>query len=153
MFSAARALLGVAESATFPGAIKAVAEWFPKKERALATGIFNAGTNTGAIITPLLVPWIALAWGWQWAFIATGSLGFFWLLLWLVVYRSAESNPRVSSDELAHIRSDPPDPENARVPWTRLLGLRQTWAVAAGELPAAALLGVYLFWAPQIPGA
>src|SRR2546426_7463966 len=80
MFSAARALLGVAESANFPGAIKAVAEWFPKKERALATGIFNAGTNTGAIITPLLVPWIALAWGWQWAFIATGSLGFFWLL-------------------------------------------------------------------------
>src|SRR5205807_860733 len=102
LFSAARALLGVAESANFPGAIKAVAEWFPKKERALATGIFNAGTNTGAIVTPLLVPWIALTWGWQWAFIATGSLGFVWLLLWLAVYRNPESNPRVSSDELAH---------------------------------------------------
>src|SRR5207253_1851692 len=76
LFSAARGLLGVAESANFPGAIKAVAEWFPKRERALATGIFNAGTNTGAILTPLLVPWIALKWGWQWAFIATGSLGF-----------------------------------------------------------------------------
>ena len=97
MFSAARALLGIAESANFPGAIKAVAEWFPKKERALATGIFNAGTNTGAIITPLLVPWIALTWGWQWAFIATGSLGFVWLLLWLAVYRSPDENPRVSS--------------------------------------------------------
>ena len=149
MFSAARALLGVAESANFPGAIKAVAEWFPKKERALATGIFNAGTNTGAIITPLLVPWIALAWGWQWAFIATGSLGFFWLLLWLVVYRSAESNPRVSSDELAYIRSDPPDPENARVSWIRLLGLRQTWAVAAGKLLADPIWWFYLYWLPK----
>jgi len=149
MFSAARALLGVAESANFPGAIKAVAEWFPKKERALATGIFNAGTNTGAIITPLLVPWIALAFGWQWAFIATGSLGFLWLLLWLAVYRSPESNARVSSDELAHIRSDPPDPANARVPWIRLLGFRQTWAVAAGKLLADPIWWFYLYWLPK----
>src|SRR2546422_951080 len=144
LFSAARALLGVAESANFPGAIKAVAEWFPKKERALATGIFNAGTNTGAIITPLLVPWIALTWGWQWAFIATGSLGFLWLLLWLAVYRSPESNPRISRDELAHIRSDPPDLESARVPWIRLLGFRQTWAVAAGKLLADPIWWFYL---------
>src|SRR5947208_2337257 len=149
LFSAARALLGVAESANFPGAIKAVAEWFPKKERALATGIFNAGTNTGAIVTPLLVPWIALTWGWQWAFIATGSLGFLWLLLWLAVYRSPESNPRVSSDELAHIRSDPPDPANARVPWIRLLGFRQTWAVAAGKLLADPIWWFYLYWLPK----
>ena len=149
LFSAARALLGVTESANFPGAIKAVAEWFPKKERALATGIFNAGTNTGAIITPLLVPWIALTWGWQWAFIATGSLGFFWLLLWLALYRSPESNPRVSRDELAHIRSDPSDPENARVPWIRLLGFRQTWAVAAGKLLADPIWWFYLYWLPK----
>ena len=149
LFSAARALLGVAESANFPGAIKAVAEWFPKKERALATGIFNAGTNTGAIITPLLVPWIALTWGWQWAFIATGSLGFFWLVLWLAVYRSPESNRRVSSDELAHIRSDPPDSENARVPWIRLLTFRQTWAVAAGKLLADPIWWFYLYWLPK----
>jgi len=149
LFSAARALLGVAESANFPGAIKAVAEWFPKKERALATGIFNAGTNTGAIITPLLVPWIALTWGWQWAFIATGSLGFFWLLLWLVVYRSPESNARVSRDELAHIRSDPPDGENARLTWIRLLGFRQTWAVAAGKLLADPIWWFYLYWLPK----
>src|SRR5207302_8415272 len=83
LFSAARALLGVAESANFPGAIKAVAEWFPKKERALATGIFNAGTNTGAIVTPLLVPWIALTWGWQGAFIAAGALGLVVRVRWL----------------------------------------------------------------------
>ena len=149
LFSAARALLGVTESANFPGAIKAVAEWFPKKERALATGIFNAGTNTGAIITPLLVPWIALTWGWQWAFIATGSLGFLWLLLWLAVYRSPESNPRISRDELAHIRSDPPDLESARVPWIRLLGFRQTWAVAAGKLLADPIWWFYLYWLPK----
>jgi len=149
LFSAARALLGVAESANFPGAIKAVAEWFPKRERALATGIFNAGTNTGAIITPLLVPWIALTWGWPWAFIATGSLGFLWLILWLALYRSPESNPRVSSDELAHIHSDPADPENARVPWIRLLGFRQTWAVAAGKLLADPIWWFYLYWLPK----
>ena len=149
LFSAARALLGVTESANFPGAIKAVAEWFPKKERALATGIFNAGTNTGAIITPLLVPWIALAWGWQWAFIATGALGFFWLLLWLALYRSPESNPRVSRDELAHICSDPSDPEHAGVPWIRLLGFRQTWAVAAGKLLADPIWWFYLYWLPK----
>ena len=149
LFSAARALLGVAESANFPGAIKAVAEWFPKKERALATGIFNAGTNTGAIVTPLLVPWIALTWGWQWAFIVTGSLGFLWLALWLAVYRSPDANPRVSSDELAHIRSDPPDPEHARVPWLRLLGFRQTWAVATGKLLADPIWWFYLYWLPK----
>jgi len=149
LFSAARALLGVAESANFPGAIKAVAEWFPKRERALATGIFNAGTNTGAIITPLLVPWIALTWGWPWAFIATGSLGFLWLILWLALYRSPESNPRVSSDELAHIHSDPADPENARVPWIRLLCFRQTWAVAAGKLLADPIWWFYLYWLPK----
>src|SRR5439155_272630 len=93
--TAAPALLGLGESANFPGAIKTVAEWFPKDERALATGIFNAGTNTGAIITPLLVPWIALTWGWRWAFIATGSIGFLWLLLWLALYRSppADAHP------------------------------------------------------------
>src|SRR3989475_1208434 len=123
--------------------------WFPKKERALATGIFNAGTNTGAILTPLVVPWIALKWGWQWAFIATGSLGFLWLLLWLAVYRSPESNARVSSDELAHIRSDPPDPANARVAWIRLLGFRQTWAVAAGKLMADPIWWFYLYWLPK----
>src|SRR5207249_4795675 len=148
-FSFARAMLGVSESAIFPGSIKAVAEWFPQRERALATGIFNAGTNTGAILTPLLVPWITLRWGWQWAFIATGSLGFIWLLLWLAVYRSPGTNPRVTSDELAHIRSDPPDPENTRVPWIRLLSYRQTWAIAAGKFLADPIWWFYLYWLPK----
>jgi MFS transporter, ACS family, aldohexuronate transporter len=151
LFSAARALLGVAESANFPGAIKAVAEWFPKKERALATGIFNAGTNTGAIVTPLVVPWIALTWGWRWAFIATGSLGFLWLVAWLPLYRNPESHPRVSEAELSHIRGDAPDAadQTGGVPWIRLLRMRQTWAFAAGKLLADPVWWFYLYWLPK----
>jgi MFS transporter, ACS family, aldohexuronate transporter len=148
-FSAARALLGLGESANFPGAIKAVAEWFPKRERALATGIFNAGTNTGAIITPLVVPWIALTWGWPWAFIATGSLGFLWLVLWLALYRSPETHPRVSGAELAHIHSDPAESAGAAVPWIRFLGYRQTWAFAVGKLLADPIWWFYLYWLPK----
>jgi ACS family hexuronate transporter-like MFS transporter len=148
-FSAARALLGLGESANFPGAIKTVAEWFPKRERALATGIFNAGTNTGAIITPLLVPWIALTWGWQWAFIVTGSLGFLWLAVWLAVYRSPEHHPRVSASELTHIRSDPDSSLGASVPWHRLLGYRQTWAFVTGKLLADPVWWFYLYWFPK----
>src|SRR5206468_11720094 len=98
--SAPRAPLGLGASANFPGAIKTVAEWFPKEERALATGIFNAGTHPDAIVTPLLVPWIALTWGWRWAFIVTGALGFVCLLLWLALYRSPDVHPPVSSAEL-----------------------------------------------------
>lgn len=150
-FSAARALLGLGESANFPGAIKTVAEWFPKRERALAAGIFNAGTNTGAIITPLLVPWIALTWGWRWAFIATGGLGFVWLLLWLALYRSPEAHPRVSEAELAHIRGDSAETEAGQggVAWLRLLGTRQTWAFAVGKLLADPVWWFYLYWLPK----
>jgi ACS family hexuronate transporter-like MFS transporter len=147
-FSAARALLGLGESANFPGAIKTVAEWFPKRERALASGILNAGTNTGAILTPLFVPWIALTWGWRWAFIVTGSLGFLWVLLWLALYREPERHPRVTAGELAHIRSDPPD-ASAKVPWLRLLGFRQTWAFAVGKLLADPVWWFYLYWLPK----
>ena len=147
-FSAARALLGLGESANFPGAIKTVAEWFPKRERALAAGILNGGTNTGAILTPLLVPWIALTWGWRWAFILTGSLGFLWLLLWLALYREPERHPSVTAEELAHIRSDPPDAP-AKVPWLRLLGFRQTWAFAVGKLLADPVWWFYLYWLPK----
>ena len=136
-FSAARALLGLGESANFPGAIKTVAEWFPKEERALATGIFNAGTNTGAIVTPLLVPWIALTWGWRSAFIVTGSIGFLWLILWLALYRS----PPASSTEA--------DEAAERVPWIRLLGVRQTWAIVAGKLLADPIWWFYLYWLPK----
>lgn len=150
-FSVARALLGLGESANFPGAIKTVAEWFPKKERALATGIFNAGTNTGAIITPLVVPWIALTWGWPWAFIATGALGFVWLIVWLAVYRSPEDNPHVSPTELAYIRSDsaPTAPTAPPIPWLRLLTYRQTWAVVAGKFMADPIWWFYLYWLPK----
>jgi MFS transporter, ACS family, aldohexuronate transporter len=137
-FSAARALLGLGESANFPGAIKAVAEWFPKEERALATGIFNAGTNTGAIITPLLVPWIALTWGWRWAFIITGSFGFVWLLLWLALYRSPPAE------------ADASEPDEPRVPWIRLLGVRQTWAIVVGKLMADPIWWFYLYWLPKL---
>jgi ACS family hexuronate transporter-like MFS transporter len=148
-FAAARALLGLGESANFPGAIKTVAEWFPNRERALATGIFNAGTNTGAIVTPLLVPWIALTFGWRWAFIVTGSLGFVWLALWLALYRSPEEQPRLSSAELAHIRGDSPDPAGGRLSWIRLLGQRQTWAVVVGKLLADPIWWFYLYWLPK----
>lgn len=157
-FSAARALLGLGESANFPGAVKTVAEWFPKRERALATGIFNAGTNTGAILTPLIVPWITVTWGWRWAFVVTGSLGFFWLLLWLVLYRAPERHPGVTPAELAHIHSDPPEVAVNRVSnsilaalfsWLRLLGLRQTWAFAVGKLLADPVWWFYLFWLPK----
>jgi ACS family hexuronate transporter-like MFS transporter len=151
-FSFARAMLGLGESAIFPGAIKTVAEWFPQKERALATGIFNAGTNTGAILTPLLVPWITLRWGWQWAFIATGMLGFAWLFLWLPLYRNPESSERVSAAELAHIRGVGPGEAiapNPRVPWIRLFGYRQTWAFVVGKLMADPIWWFYLYWLPK----
>jgi ACS family hexuronate transporter-like MFS transporter len=151
-FSFARAMLGLGESAIFPGSIKAVAEWFPQKERALATGIFNAGTNTGAILTPLLVPWITLRWGWQCAFIATGVLGFAWLFLWLPLYRNPEVSGRVSAVELAHIRGGGPGDSpasEARVPWIRLFGYRQTWAFVVGKLMADPIWWFYLYWLPK----
>src|SRR5687768_6172927 len=124
-FAFARAMLGLGESAIFPGSIKAIAEWFPQKERALATGIFNAGTNTGAILTPLLVPWITLRWGWQWAFIATGALGFVWLFLWLPLYRHPPSDSPLSPPSSPSV--SPPSS-----PWLSLFRYRQTWAFIAG---------------------
>src|SRR6266436_9922061 len=104
-FGVARAALGVGEAGNFPAAIKTVAEWFPKKERALATGIFNAGSNVGAIVAPLTVPWIAINYGWQWAFIMTGAIGLVWLAFWIPIYSRPEVHPRVSTAELAHIQS------------------------------------------------
>jgi MFS transporter, ACS family, aldohexuronate transporter len=142
-FSAARALLGLGESANFPGAIKTVAEWFPKDERALATGIFNAGTNTGAIVTPLVVPWIALTWGWPWAFIVTGSVGFLWLILWLALYRSPPPPPPATT------HSDDVEEPSAAVPWIRLLAIRQTWAIIVGKLLADPIWWFYLYWLPK----
>jgi ACS family hexuronate transporter-like MFS transporter len=147
-FSIARAALGLGESGNFPGAIKTTAEWFPRKERALATGIFNAGSNVGAIVTPLVVPWIALRWGWQEAFIATGALGFVWLIFWLLVYREPEGHPKVSRAELAHIRSDPVEP-TTHVPWLSLLGHRQAWAFIIGKFLTDPIWWFYLYWLPK----
>jgi ACS family hexuronate transporter-like MFS transporter len=147
-FAVARAALGLGESGNFPAAIKTTAEWFPKRERALATGIFNAGSNVGAIITPILVPWIALTWSWQAAFVATGSLGFIWLAFWLWLYREPEGHPKVSVAELALIRSDPVDPP-MRVRWLGLLGHRQTWAFLLGKFMTDPIWWFYLYWLPK----
>jgi len=147
-FLAARSALGFGESGIFPASIKTTAEWFPQKERALATGIFNAGTNVGAIITPLVVPWITIHLGWRWAFIFTGLLGFVWLIFWLALYRKPEEHPRLSRAELEYIRSDPASPP-VRVPWLGLLAHRQTWAVLGGKFLTDPIWWFYLFWAPD----
>jgi ACS family hexuronate transporter-like MFS transporter len=147
-FALARAALGLGESGNFPAAIKTTAEWFPKRERALATGIFNAGSNVGAIITPILVPWIALTWSWQAAFIATGMLGFGWLVFWLWLYREPAQHPKVSPAEMAFIRSDPVEP-SVRVRWFALLGRRQTWAFLLGKFMTDPIWWFYLYWMPK----
>lgn len=148
-FGAARAALGLGEAGNFPAAIKTVAEWFPKKERALATGIFNAGTNVGAIVAPLTVPWIALTYGWRWAFILTGAIGFVWLLFWIPMYARPEVHPRVSPSELAYIQSDPPDPPAAKIPWINLIPHRQTSAFAIGKYMTDPIWWFYLYWIPN----
>ena len=148
-FGVARAALGVGEAGNFPAAIKTVAEWFPKKERALATGIFNAGSNVGAIVAPFTVPWIAVHMGWQWAFILTGGIGLVWLAFWIPIYGRPETHPRLSRAELAHIQSDPPDPVGARTPWLRLIPRRETSAFAIGKCLTDPIWWFYLYWVPQ----
>jgi len=147
-FIAARAALGFGEAGVFPASIKSVAEWFPKKERALATGIFNAGTSVGAMVTPLFVPWIAERLGWRWAFVITGALGFAWLLLWLAMYRKPEEHARCTAEELAVIQSDP-IVASGRIRWARLLPLRQTWVFATGKFLTDPVWWFYLFWIPD----
>ena len=147
-FSIVRFALGAGESGNFPASIKTVAEWHPRKERALATGIFNAGSNVGALVAPILVPWITFAWGWQWAFVVTGALGFLWIVAWSIAYRSPENHPKVSPSELAYIRSDPR--ETARpVSWASLFRHRQMWAFALGKFMTDPIWWVYLFWMPD----
>jgi ACS family hexuronate transporter-like MFS transporter len=148
-FGLARAALGLGEAANFPAAIKTVAEWFPKKERALTTGIFNAGTNVGAIVAPLTVPWVFIHWGWQWAFVLTGSLGFLWLLFWVPLYHRPERHPKLSNAELAYIQSDPPDPPATKIPWIQLLPHRQTTAFAIGKFMTDPVWWFYLYWIPS----
>jgi MFS transporter, ACS family, hexuronate transporter len=147
-FATFRVALGLGEAAVFPASIKAVAEWFPKKERALATGIFNAGTNIGAILTPLVVPWLVGFWGWRGAFLGVGALGFLWLALWLLIYRRPEEHPRISKGELDYIQSDSSEVVE-KIKWSRLLPLRQTWAFACGKFLTDPVWWFYLFWLPE----
>jgi ACS family hexuronate transporter-like MFS transporter len=147
-FMTARFALGLGESGNFPGAIKTVAEWFPRKERALATGIFNAGTNIGALLTPLMVPIVTIAYGWGAAFIVTGGLGFAWLVLWWLTYHSPETHRGVTRAELAYIRSDPPEPTRS-LSWRTILPHRQTWTVAVAKFMTDPIWWLYLFWIPD----
>jgi len=147
-FGVARFALALGEAGNFPGAVKTIAEWFPKKERALATGIFNSGSNIGAIAAPLLVPFIAVNLGWQWAFIITGAFGFIWLVFWLMLYRRPEEHPRLSPGELAYIQSDPEEP-TVKIPWVRLWPHRQTWAFSLGKFMTDPVWWFFLFWLPK----
>jgi ACS family hexuronate transporter-like MFS transporter len=154
-FGIARSALGITEAGNFPAAIKTVAEWFPKKERALATGIFNSGTNVGAIIAPLTVPWINVHWGWQWAFILTGSLGFIWLIFWWVLYEVPAKHKKLSQNEFKFIHADSVQMNEGEalqiqnISWIRLLGYRQTWAVVFGKFLTDPIWWFYLFWLPD----
>jgi len=144
-FIVARFALGLGEAGNFPAAIKTVAEWFPRRERAFAVGIFNAGSNIGAIVAPLMVPVVAAAWGWQAAFLCTGVLSITWLAVWLTTYRTPEQQPKLSAAELAHIRSDPPEP-TVKIPWLQLLRHRQAWSFVAAKFITDPVWWLFLFW-------
>jgi ACS family hexuronate transporter-like MFS transporter len=153
-FFVARGALGVTEAGNFPAAIKTVAEWFPQKERAFATGIFNSGTNIGAILAPLTVPFIATAWGWQWAFILTGAIGFIWLIFWFVLYEVPQRHKKLSAAEFEYIHSDTAGKlvdknDEPKLSWTKLLTYKQTWAFAIGKFLTDPVWWFYLFWLPD----
>jgi ACS family hexuronate transporter-like MFS transporter len=148
-FGAARFLLGVGEAANFPASIKTVAEWFPKSERAFATGIFNSGTNIGAVVAPLTVPLMAQAWGWQAAFIATGAIGFVWVVAWWFFYHGLDVHPGVNDAERQYIRDGADEPITTKVPLTQVLGYRQLWAFSIGKLLTDPVWWFFLFWLPK----
>src|SRR5450432_826241 len=153
-FGFARTALGLGEGGNFPAAVKAVAEWFPKRDRALATGIFNSGTNVAAIIGPPIIAWIYSSYGWRQAFLWTGALGFIWLIFWWWLYDIPSQKKNLSSEELAYIRSDS-DPAKEMVAgtrqnirWSELFGYRQTWAIVLGKFLTDPVWWFYLFWIP-----
>jgi ACS family hexuronate transporter-like MFS transporter len=146
-FAAARFGLGIGESGNFPAGIRAVTDWFPQMERAFAIGLFNAGANVGAIITPLLVPLLVLWFDWRMAFFVTGLFGFAWLAVWWIVYRHPSEHTRVSAAELAWIRQDPADPVET-IGWGRLLTVKETWAYALGKFLIDPIWWFFLFWLP-----
>jgi ACS family hexuronate transporter-like MFS transporter len=155
-FMMSRAVLALGEAGNFPAAIKATAEYFPKKERSFATGIFNSGANVGAILAPLTVPVIAAAWGWQMAFIIIGAIGFFWMALWMVFYETPAAQTRMGKAELDYINSDcavVPEPAagvlKPKTSWFKLLGYRQTWAFALGKFMTDGVWWFFLFWLPK----
>lgn len=161
-FVIARSALGISEAGNFPSAIKTIAEWFPKKERAYATGIFNSGANVGAILAPLTVPFIAAKWGWQWAFIITGAFGLIWLIFWIFLYEIPIHQQKLSKKEFDYIHSDEDEKENfgaknalspnieinKRIPWFKLLKYNQTWAFILGKFLTDPIWWFYLFWLP-----
>jgi len=157
-FMLSRAVLAIGEAGNFPAAIKATAEYFPKKERSLATGIFNSGANVGAILAPLTVPWIAAKWGWQSAFLIIGAFGFVWMVVWAMLYEKPEQQARLSAGELAYIRADDDgrliaaaavETPVAKVSWLRLFGYHQTWAFAFGKFMTDGIWWFFLFWLPK----
>jgi ACS family hexuronate transporter-like MFS transporter len=145
----ARFGLGIGASANFPAAVKTTAEWFPKKERALATGYFNAGSNLGAIIAPLLIPFIALTLGWQAAFIITGFSGFIWLIFWLFTYKKPEDNRRLTEAEKEYIRQDEKEQEIQKLPWKKILGYKQTWGICLSRFLTDPIWWFFLYWLPK----
>ncbi len=152
-FAVWRGFLGVSESGNFPAAVKTVAEWFPKKERALATGIFNSGTNVGAILAPLVVPWIVVTWGWQEAFVITGAIGLVWLVFWFLIYETPAKHKKLLKAEFDYIHSDEDEKGDAeeiliKVPWINLLKFKQTWAFFVGKFLTDPVWWFFLFWLP-----
>lgn len=157
-FILARAGLGLTEAGNFPAAIKTIAEWFPKKERAFATGLFNSGTNIGAILAPIMVPIVSIRWGWQWAFILSGILGLVWLVLWIIFYEVPARQKRLKKKEFDYITNSESDSiaalvtidkKNSSTGWSKLLLLRQTWAFVVGKLLTDPIWWFYLFWLPS----
>ncbi len=155
-FMLSRAVLGLGEAGNFPAAIKATAEYFPKKERSFATGIFNSGTNIGAILAPLSVPWIAKNWGWEAAFIIIGAIGFFWLIFWFVYYDSTQNQKRITAAELEYIHSDQAtessfieEKSTNKISWATLLKYKQTWAFSIGKFLTDGVWWFFLFWLPS----
>jgi ACS family hexuronate transporter-like MFS transporter len=150
-----RFFLGVTEAGSFPAAVKTTAEWFPKKERALATGVFNTGTTAGAILAPLTVPWIAVHYGWQMAFIATGAIGLFWLIFWFRMYEIPAKHKKLTKAEYEHIHSDNEEitivngkEESPKISWKKLLTYKQTWAFLIGKFFTDGVWWFFLFWLP-----
>lgn len=150
-FALVRIPLALGEAGTFPAALAAVAEWFPRRERAFAIGLFNAGSNVGAILAPLMVPAITLAYGWRMAFIVTGALTAVWLVVWIAFYRRPRESNNISSAELAFIESDP-EPASAPVAWSRLFATRETWAYISGRFLIDPIWWTFLFWLPDFFG-